>query len=163
MCDYLSMIDKILANLSDTSKWTDKRFGKIKLLSNTKVGSVGEAFFEEVCNALEIPFENPSSARSSWDLKINSTKFEIKTASEDVNGLFQFNHIRYHRTYDAVLLLGISPEKLHFKIYSKEDISTERAGRLVSMEKGANASYKLTKSPEELWPISDLETKLKNI
>ncbi|HRN50138.1 MAG TPA: hypothetical protein PLC52_05000 [Anaerolineales bacterium] len=84
-------------------------------------------------------------------------KFELKTATEDVSGSFQFNHIRYHRPYDAVLCLGVTPNNLYFGVWSKAEITTGKAGRLVSMEKGGNASHKLTKKLSSLLPISKFE------
>ena len=41
-----------------------------------------------------------------------------------------------------------------FGAWLKADIVTGKAGRLVSMEKRSNASYKLTKSANQLYPIS---------
>jgi hypothetical protein len=90
------------------------------------------------------------ATQSPWDIQINGIKFELKTATEDTGDHFQFNHIRYHRQYDAVLCLGVSPDNLYFGVWSKADVSTGKAGTLVSMEKGANASYKLTKSKQHL-------------
>lgn len=72
-----------------------------------------------------------------------------------MNGSFQFNHIRYHRPYDAVLCLGVSPNELFFNIWSEQEVLTGLAGNLVSMEKGANASYKLTKRSNGLHSIAD--------
>ena len=100
--------------------------------------------------------------QSPWDIEINGVKFELKTATEDVNGSFQFNHLRYHRPYDAVLCLGVTPNELYFGLWSKADVATGKAGSLVSMEKGANASYKLTKKPSDLSVIDDFEQKTKD-
>ena len=41
------------------------------------------------------------------------------------------------------------------------DIVTGKAGNLVTMEKGANASYKLTKKPSNLFPIIEFKDKIK--
>ena len=104
---------------------------------------------------------NERASQSPWDIKINGIKFELKTATEDTNGNYQFNHLRYHREYEAVLCLGVSPNHLYFYIASKADVSTGKAGKLVSMEKGANASYKLTKRPSLMFKIEDFEIKMK--
>ena len=100
--------------------------------------------------------------QSPWDIQINGVKFELKTASEDVSGSFQFNHIRYHRPYQGVICLGISPDQIYFYIWSKAEIVTGKAGSLVSMEKGANASYKLTKKPATLLPIKEFQNTLES-
>jgi len=131
----------------------------------TKVGDVGQEFIEELCNQLGLDCHFPLNKKgirakqSPWDIQINGIKFELKTASEDVSGAFQFNHIRYHRPYEGVICLGISPENIYFNIWSKAEIATGKAGNLVTMEKGANASFKLTKKPNTLMPISTFSKK----
>ena len=84
----------------------------------------------------------------------------MKTATEDTTGNFQFNHIRYHRDYQAVLCLGVSPNDLFFALWSKADVVTGKAGNLVTMEKNANASYKLTKSSKSLIHINEFRVTL---
>ena len=163
MCDPHEILAKVLRHHSDHTKWVGARFGKIKQISNTKVGSVGQDFVEELCQSIGFKIEFPISSggkrviQNPWDIKIEDFTFELKTATEDINGNFQFNHIRYHREYKAVLCIGISPDSIFFNVWSKAEITTGQAGKLVSMEKGANASYKLTKSPDQLYPILKFE------
>lgn len=61
--------------------------------------------------------------------------------------------IAHHRPYHGVICLGVSPTDIYFNLWSKAEITTGVAGRLVSMEKGANASYKLTKRSNSLYSI----------
>jgi hypothetical protein len=165
--DYKLLFINALAKNVDNPKWKEGDFIGIKTVSNTKVGSVGLDFVESLCNALSIPLNFPLRKdktrmnQSPWDIEIYGIKFELKTATEDTGGNFQFNHIRYHRPYDAVLCLGVTPNELYFGIWSKADVATEKVGNLVSMEKGANASYKLTKKPSNLFPIANFEQKIK--
>lgn len=165
--DYRSLFIKALEKNVDNPKWKEGAFIGIKTVSNTKVGCVGQDFIENLCNELLIPCNFPLSTlnirlkQSSWDIEIGGVKFELKTATEDVGGSFQFNHVRYHRPYDALLCLGVTPNELYFGLWSKADVVTGKAGNLVSMEKGANASYKLTKKPSHLFPIADFEQKVK--
>ncbi len=157
---------EVFAMFSDNEKWVDATYEHIKRISNSKVGDVGENFIEKLCTELgfEVVFPTDGNGKklkqSPWDVKINDIEFELKTASEDVSMAFQFNHIRYHRPYDAVLCLGIAPESMYFNLWSKADIVTGKAGKLVSMEKGANASYKLTKKIVDLHEIDMLQEKL---
>lgn len=166
--DYKLMFIEALKKNVDNPKWKEGDFIGIKTVSNTKVGSVGQDFIESLCNTFLIPCsfplrkDNTRVTQSPWDIEIYGIKFELKTATEDTSGSFQFNHIRYHRPYDAVLCLGITPNELYFGLWSKADVTTGKAGKLVTMEKGANASYKLTKKPSGLFPISDFEQKIKN-
>lgn len=165
--DYKLLFINALAKNVDNPKWKEGDFIDIKIVSNTKVGSVGQDFIEGLCNALSIPLsfpvrkDNTRMTQNPWDIEIYGVKFELKTATEDTSGSFQFNHIRYHRSYDAVLCLGVTPNELYFGVWSKAEVATGKAGNLVSMEKGANASYKLTKKPSNLSPIADFEQKIK--
>jgi len=161
MIDETAIMLQVLSEHADHTKWNGAPFEKIKKISNTKVGDVGQDFLERVCGELgfECIFpENKKGRRakqSPWDVQINGVKFELKTASEDVSGSFQFNHIRYHRNYEGVICIGVSPDSIYFDIWSKAEVATGKAGTLVSMEKGANASYKLTKRPTQLKPIAN--------
>jgi len=169
MHDPLRILDEVLSEHSNHTKWSETRFGGIKILANTLVGTVGQKFTERLCTTLEIPWVpplNPDGQRATqnpWDLKIANIDFEIKTATEDVTGNFQFNHVRYHRPYDALLCLGISPDDVMFDMWTKAEVTTGGAGRLVSMERGANASYKLTKRRNDLKPINRFQSELLDI
>jgi hypothetical protein len=121
-----------------------------------------------LCEELGIPCEFPVNVlgkrktQSPWDIKIDNIEFELKTATEDINNHFQFNHVRYHRPYQALLCLGVSPANLYFGVWSKSQVLTGEAGRLVTMEKGANASFKLTKSAAQLHNIVVFQTVITN-
>lgn len=71
--------------------------------------------FERICAesgfACEFPLDakGKRSKNAPWDIRVQGIKFELKTATEDVSGSFQFNHIRYHRAYDALLCVGVAP------------------------------------------------------
>ena len=161
MLDATTILRDVLARYQDADKWVGQPFEHIKRLSNTKVGDVGQDFVEELCRELGFDCDFPVDRRgrrarqNPWDVRIEEVDFELKTATEDVNGAFQFNHIRYHRPYDAVLCIGISPDAIYMGAWSKADIVTGKAGNLVTMERGANASFKLTKRPEALRPIAE--------
>ena len=159
MINYFAIFSNTLKNFHDASKWSGAPFANIKVISNTKVGDVGQHYIETICEQLGFKWDFPRNrdgsraTQSPWDIVVNGVRFELKTATEDVSCAYQFNHIRYHRDYDAVICLGVSPDNLFFNVWSKADITTGKAGKLVSMEKGANASYKLTKRPGELLEI----------
>jgi len=167
MPDFKTIFRSIIDKNKNNPIWDSGDYIEIKKISNTNVGAVGQEFIECICGELKMLFETPvnlkskKTARSPWDIKIGNITFELKTATEDTGGKFQFNHIRYHRKYEAVLCLGVSPNNLYFNLWSKADISTGKAGNLVSMEKGANASYKLTKSKKDLYTIESFEEKIK--
>lgn len=162
-CDYKSIFLSALSAHHNDARWTNADFGGIKIISNTKVGSVGQDFVEKLCGELGIKAVFPMNEvgerlnQSPWDIELNDVKFELKTATEDVNGNFQFNHVRYHRKYQALLCLGVAPNALYFGVWSKADVTTGKAGNLVSMERAANASFKLTKRPQNLMPIQEFD------
>lgn len=161
--DVNSLLLEVLALHIDSPKWNQAIFERVKRVSNTKVGSVGQDFIERIAklNAIDVGFPLNSlgkkASQSPWDIQLNGIKFELKTATEDTVGSFQFNHIRYHRPYDALLCLGIAPGAIYFEMWTKAEVTTGRAGNLVSMEKGANASYKLTKKSQTLLAIDNFK------
>jgi len=118
--NYKELFISALEKNVDNPKWKEGDFIGIKTVSNTKVGSIGQDFIEGLCGSLSIPCSFPlrendtRATQSPWNIEINDVKFELKTATEDTNGSFQFNHLRYHRPYDAVLCLGVTPDKLYF-------------------------------------------------
>ncbi|MGN6496565.1 MAG: hypothetical protein ACTHK5_04385 [Tsuneonella sp.] len=159
-------MDAAIAAASNHAKWVGAKYEGIKVVSNTAVGKVGQTFVENLCAALGLQFSVPMAGarrlnQSPWDIEILGKQFELKTATEDVSRCFQFNHIRYHRSYDAALFIGVAPNQILFDCRSKADLVTGKAGRLVSMEKGANASYKYTRHPSTLHPIDQFETKIR--
>ena len=164
--DVNAIMTDVLERYSDADKWVGAPFEKIKRLSNTKVGDVGQDFVEELCTAVGFDCEFPlvdgerRQRQSPWDIRIEGVTFELKTATEDIHGAFQFNHIRYHRTYEALLCIGVGPNDIGFDAWSKASVSTGEAGHLVSMERGGSASHKLTKRQSQLKPISEFEEHL---
>ncbi len=95
MVDYITLFKLVIEKHKNAKKWENGSFVGIKILSNTKVGSVGQDFIEELCGALKIPIVFPvnkkskRASQSPWDIKLNNITFELKTATEDVGGKFQ--------------------------------------------------------------------------
>ena len=166
MRNPIEIMQEILATHNDADKWNDSNFEHIKRISNTKVGEVGQDFIEKLCDEIghncmfPLNKKGVRAKQNPWDIQIDDVQFELKTATEDISGVFQFNHIRYHRPYHGIICLGVSPSSIYFNLWSKAEISTGIAGHLVSMEKGANASYKLAKKPDALHTIDRFEAEL---
>ena len=161
--DSEKILLEVLDGYANASKWLDAPFGKIKQLSNTHIGDVGQDFIARLCDEIGFECEFPLNRRGArarqnpWDMKINGKSFEVKTATEDVSDSFQFNHIRYHRPYDAVLCLGVAPDAVLFDAWSKAQIVTGDAGNLVTMDRGSSATWKLTKRRDALRTIEEFE------
>lgn len=166
MPDPYAILLEVLAEHEDADKWLGQPFEHIKRISNSKVGDVGQAFCERLCLDFGFDVDVPRSPegrrlrQSPWDIAIEEVTFELKTATEDVGGAFQFNHIRYHREYEALLCIGIAPATIYMGAWSKADVATGKAGRLVSMERGGSVSHKLTKRPDQMHPISEFADRL---
>lgn len=160
MIKSIELMQEIISGYSNASKWVDAPLGSIKALSNTHIGDIGQDFVEKWCQELGLDCVRYGSRRGPWDAKIEGITFEIKTATEDVNGNFQFNHIRHHRQYQALLCLGIAPDIILFDTWRKGDVSEGHAGRLVTMDMGSSATFKLTKKRDDLHPLSEFETRI---
>jgi len=143
-----------------SSKWANSTFESIKHLGNTSKGEIGESFISEYSQKLGFVVDEGDNRLGPYDLLINDNKVEVKTATEDISGSFQFNHLRLDYDYKFVICLGISPNELLFGIWSKADLATGAAGNLVSMGAGQNSSFKLTKRKDKLKPIVDLKSEL---
>ncbi|MBC6403007.1 MAG: hypothetical protein GDA39_02590 [Hyphomonadaceae bacterium] len=117
--DPNDVLRDVLATYADADKWCGQPFERIRRIPNTKVGDVGQDFVEALCReyGLDCTFPEKDDGtrmrQSPWDIRIEEKTFELKTASEDVSGSFQFNHIRYHREYDALLCIGIAPYRIY--------------------------------------------------
>ena len=110
MCKPSDILEEVLSGYEDSDKWENAPFERIKRISNTKVGDVGQEFIERLCKCIgfDIAFpmsvarksdqhqkksSNKNRARQSpWDIQIEGIQVELKTATEDTNGAFQFNH-----------------------------------------------------------------------
>ena len=167
--DPSQILRGVLDEYADADKWLGAPFEKIKRLSNTMVGDIGQDFVERLCDAFGLGCRFPTDAagkrsrNSPWDIEIESVTFELKTATEDVRGAFQFNHIRYHRQYDGLLCVGIGPSEILFNAWSKADVATGRAGALVSMDAGSSATHKLTKQPRQLRAIGEFGDRMRDL
>ena len=158
----------VLAAHAPDDRWAMQPFARIKQIQ-PKIGDVGQEFVERLCAEIGFACEFPVTAdgrrtrMSPWDIRIEGKTFEIKTATEGDRGTFQFNHIRYHRDYEALLCIGIAPASIHMGAWTKADVTTGKAGRLVTMERGANASFKLTKRTAQLLDIREFEARIMDI
>ena len=144
-------------------KWVNAPHEAFKHLANSSKGDAGEEFIRRYATSLGFIVSDRTSRLGDWDLRINDKTFEVKTATEDISGSFQFNHVRYDSRYEFLLCFGVAPKTLYFRIWSKADVTTGKAGNLVSMGKNQNASFKLTKKPTHLYEILQFKDKLDQI
>lgn len=153
---------EVISSKAIDAKWIGKPHETFKSLPNSSKGDAGEEFIRRY--AMELGFTAEKIKRlGDWDLVIQGKKFEIKLATEDVSGSFQFNHIRYDSKYHYLLCLGITPDNLRFGVWTKADVATGNAGNLVSMGKNQNSSFKLTKKASNLQDIEELQKVLRDL
>lgn len=160
MTDPIQILIKVAKEKHIEDKWIGKPLYFIKILPNTSKGDLGEDFVEAYAEELGFKVEEKKSNKGDYDKKINGKKFEIKFATEDKSGNFQFNHIRMDFKYEYLICVGCSPEDIHFNIYQKADVVMGKAGTMVPMGKGHNADWKLTKKKSTLLPINKFKEKL---
>lgn len=163
MLDPLELLLKIAKEKTKLGKWDNQPLQLIKVMANSTKGDLAETFIIEYSKELGFEVEDRTSRLGDYDTKINGMKFEVKMATEDISGNFQFNHIRYDYTYDWILCIGIAPAIILFDIWSKADLVTGRAGNLVSMGRGQNSSFKLTKQKRSLHPISEFKLRIQSL
>ena len=163
LTDSISIMQRVIDKYHNQPKWDNAPFGKVKVLSNTHIGDVGQEFVQEWCAALGMEWEDSPIRQGPWDAKIEGVTFEVKTATEDLTTAYQFNHIRHHREYQALLCIGIAPDAVLFDAWRKGAVSEGKAGHLVTMDRGSSATFKLTKRRAELRAIDTFKEHIESV
>ena len=149
------LLIEVIRDHSPPSKWTGAPLESFRRVANTNRGQIGEAFIHRYLNMHGIDTGNGARITPT-DLTIEGRNFEVKTASEDVSGSFQFNHVRLDRAYDYLLCLAIAPSDILFNAWRKGHVAEGRAGKLVRMAEGQSVTFKLTKRKVDMRPIEKL-------
>lgn len=152
----VALLLDVIREHTPKSKWTNATLAPFRGVANTNRGDIGEDFLFRYLTHFGLSVERSASRVESWDMEIEGRRFEVKTASEDTSGAFQFNHIRLDRKYEYLLCLGIRPEEIRFGVWRKGEVSEGDAGTLVRMAEGQSVTHKLTKPAERLQPIEEL-------
>jgi hypothetical protein len=142
-----------------SKKWQGHKFHKLKQISTTEKGDMGEDFLALLLNKCGYKnIEVVKGRRGHYDVAIkdsnnkNIIEFEVKVATEDVNSHFQFNGIRYDTKYTHLFCFAVLPNDIGYLIIDKNDLNKES---MVSMAKNSNASFKLTKNKNSLSSFDD--------
>lgn len=145
---------KLIADAAQASskKWARGQFARIKALSPTEKGEIAERFVVWLAGHHGLESTRRESKRGEYDVLVADKKLEVKMASEDTEGKFQFNGIRYDTKYDLVCVVGISPEYVRFNIYSRAELVDMT---LTPMQKNTNNTFKLTRKKSELLDVSE--------
>lgn len=151
----VDLLLEVIREHSSASKWTRAPLESFRHVANTNRGQIGEDFIRRYLELHGLP-AGAGARTAPVDLTIAGKGFEVKTASEDVGGSYQFNHIRLDRRYDYLLCLGVSPSQVVFNAWRKGVVAENGAGTLVRMAEGQSVTFKLTKRPADMSPIEDL-------
>jgi hypothetical protein len=149
----MSVVEK-----SVQSKWTNSKYEVIKRAPTTTKGSFGEELVVDLFTLINIKASRINEGKGSFDVLAANKKWEVKLATEDTNGKFQFNGIMKDVDYDYVLCIGVAPNDLWFNIFTKsqcQQLST-------AMTKGGSDTYKLTasKDSKSVWDVKRLTDEL---
>lgn len=139
------------ATTGKKTNWRNTPLEVVKLVSNSVVGKSGELFNIALFTNCNLKVQK-HSVRGEHDLIVNGIKIEVKTATKDTSGSFQFNGIRHDRKYDMLSVLGIAPQKIYFRFYHKSALTNER---MVLIAKNIKGNHKMTRRPSKLWNIKD--------
>ena len=95
-----------------SEKWINSTNMEFKNLRLGPRGDLGQVFVEELCESLGFNVVPNQIRIGEHDTTIGGQKVEVKTATEDVHGNFQFNLIRVDYEYNFLFVLGIAPNDI---------------------------------------------------
>ena len=149
-------------------KWFDSKFRDLKFASATEKGTLGEDLLAELFRQLGYDdVETIGNRRGHYDvgLKHNGKhiKFEVKVATQDTSGNFQFNGIRTDTKYSHLFCCGIMPNLMKYRFIPKSWLNNRDGYMMVSMAKNTNSAFKLTRSSRELFIFDNFQSDVEKI
>ena len=125
MKDLKTIIESNLYKISSQPKWDNAYFLPIKQASTSDKGRFGQSVFVDILTEIGYNAVIENNGIGDYDVKIRqlptNIRVEVKTATIDVGGSFQFNSIKKgNYMYDYVFCLGISYNELYYDFISKD-------------------------------------------
>lgn len=154
----LPLLQQVLKEAQNQWLDPDSKYKDIRSLQIDKRGSFGERFFSQTLSKIyyrKLKIEYNDGDQGDWDLMFNGIKFEIKTASIDVNNKFQNEGIKENGNYDAILFLGIKPNSLYVKFILKENIPFDTLHN--RKKSGTGSGYKWDFKEKDMVKIETLQ------
>ena len=153
-------------SIYDTT-WKNRPFEKARVFTTTEKGDAGEDFLAKMLVHFGYKdVEVVKGRRGQYDVSVGDASrkilFEVKVATQDTKDQFQFNGIRYDTKYTHLFCLGITPEEAYYTIVEKRSLGEEGYG-MTSMARGSNATFKLTRTINQLKNLNELEQDLKRV
>ena len=152
------LIDKYLSK--SNPEWKQGKFADIIRVEKGFRGEVGEDFVVEMLQFFgytdaikETGRSSPTQKKGAFDIRVAKKLIEVKTATIDVSGKFQFNGIKYNgdTPYNLLFVLGIAADNIYFRIYRKKDIPPG----LPSMAKNTPGTHKLMLKRNDMFSVED--------
>lgn len=175
--DVNSILKKIIDDKFKELQQYQKKgiFDKIVGFEGNAIGQIGEKFVKEIFEHCNIKIKNFADViHDEYDICLDdneniekATKIEVKTARKGLkNNTFQFNGINPNYNIEYIICIGLCIDKAYFKIidgkkqYNHKTRSfylnvNEKNKKLVSMNPGNQANYKLTLNLSDLEPIEN--------
>jgi len=154
----------------------NQKFSKIRDFEGNAIGQIGEEFAKTIVVEF-VEIIDDGIIHNEYDIQTKKgILFEVKTARKGrENNTSQFNGINPNYNYNYLMCLGICEDSIHFRIFSKSDVSYNHIDRkfyikqdefekqLVQMNPQNQVNYKLTLNIRDLYDIPLLEEKLISI
>ncbi len=154
----MPLLQQVLKEAQNQWLDPDSKYKDIRSLQIDKRGSFGERFFSQTLSKIyyrRLKIEYNDGDQGDWDLMFNGIKFEIKTASIDVNNKFQNEGIKQDGDYDAILFLGIKPNELYVKFVLKQNIPFDTLHN--RRKNGTGSGYKCDFKEKDMVKIETLQ------
>lgn len=160
----LPLLDSILKEAQDKWKDPNAKYREYRNLQIDKRGSFGERFFAQSFMKIyprRIKIEYADGDQGDWD--INNFKFEIKTASIDVNNKFQNEGLKKDGDYHGIMFLGITPNQLYTKFIKQDDIPFDTLHNRGKAETGKGYKWDFKKQDMiEVFNLADIKNQFEN-
>ena len=115
---FASIADSVKSDyIKKDNPWVDSPFSWIMNLPPRSRGKLGEKLIASWCAARGLDTNRVGD--SDADIIINGNRVEVKFSTLWESGIYAFQQIR-DQEYDQLVCLGISPEKGHCWVLSKE-------------------------------------------
>lgn len=171
----LEIIEKKFNELQKFQK--EGIFEKIRTFEGNAIGQIGEIFVKEIFKNLNIKMKDFGEIiHDEFDICLDDgTKIEIKTARKGLKkDTFQFNGINPNYNAKFIICIGICLDSAYFKIVNGEKIYDHKSRsfslnlgdkikKIIPMNPGNQANYKLTLNLNELEPIENFADKIAEI
>ena len=123
-------IREIAEQDSIVQKWEDSAYGEVQKITNPNKGVLGEqlvaGWLEELGYLSEDHGYNRSTSGGNFDTLVlvgdRLEKVEVKLATQDTNGKYQFNWIRIEQEVSLIVFVAIDPDAVHLAIKTRDEI-----------------------------------------